>query len=161
MTAEQLSAEVYSKLVELDYARKVDSFSEAGYQQFSQLDSDVQKAIHSLPVLFIDERESLLDIDSLDGKQQFYLFQNALGFFLVDTQGYNYPRYILRLWGFELKEESDDSFERMDGLVRIADVAILKSVVKSLAFDLQEEGFDRADIINFIDAQIYGALLEK
>ena len=49
----------------------------------------------------------------------------------------------------------------MDGLVRIADVTILQSVVKSLASDLEVEGFDKADIVTFIDAQIYGALLEK
>jgi hypothetical protein len=49
----------------------------------------------------------------------------------------------------------------MDGLVRIADVTILRSVIQSLAFDLQEEGFHEIDIINFIDAQVYGALLEK
>jgi hypothetical protein len=61
----------------------------------------------------------------------------------------------------ETDDQIDDTFLRMDGLVRIADVAILRSVVKSLAFDLQEEGFDRADIINFIDAQIHGALFEK
>ena len=49
----------------------------------------------------------------------------------------------------------------MDGLVRIADVTILQSVVKSLAFDLKAEGFTNADIIHFIDAQIFGALLEN
>jgi len=55
----------------------------------------------------------------------------------------------------------DDKFERMEGLIRIADVAILQSVVKSLVFDLQEEGFTQADIINFIDAKVYDAILEK
>jgi hypothetical protein len=107
-----------------------------------------------------------MDISALDGDQQFYVFYNTTtdGYFLVDTQGYNYPRYITRLWGFmneETDEEIDDTFQRMNGLVRIADVTILRSVVQSLAFDLQEEGFHKTDIINFIDAQIYGTLLEK
>ena len=159
MTAEQLTSQTYEKLCSLDYARKVDSFQEAGYVQFSQLDSDVQEAIYSFPVLFVDERESLLDIESLDGKQQFFIFQTGLGFYLVDTQGYNYPRYIIRLWGFEPKEEADDSFERMDGLARIADVTILQSVVKSLAFDLQEEGFTLADVAHFINVKVSEVIL--
>ena len=159
MTSEQLSVEVYEKLVSLDYARKPNSFGEATQTNFNSLSAEIKEVINSFPQSYVDLREDLMDIDSLDGKQQFYLFTNENGFYLVDTQGYNYPRYITELVDFN--QDIDDTFQRMDGLVRIADVAILKSVVKSLAFDLQEEGFDRADIINFIDAQVYGALLEK
>jgi len=61
----------------------------------------------------------------------------------------------------EMIYNEDDKYERMEGLIRIADVAILQSVVKSLVFDLQEEGFTQADIINFIDAKVYDAILEK
>jgi hypothetical protein len=133
---------------------------------FIHLSDETKAAIKSFPVLEFDDDVDLMDIFTLDGDQQFYVFHNTTtdGYFLVDTQGYNYPRYITRLWGFmneQTDDQIDDTFLRMDGLVRIADVAILRSVVKSLAFDLQEEGFDRADIINFIDAQIHGALFEK
>lgn len=160
MVAEQLSTQVYEKLVSLNYARKANDFIEAGATFFPALDKEVKEVIKSLPKSFVDVREDLMDIDTLDGKQQFFLFENEMGIFLIDTQGYNYPRYITRLDAFE-DEDSDDSFERMDGLARIADVAILQSVVKSLVFDLEEEGFDRADIINFIDAKIFGALSSK
>ena len=49
-----------------------------------------------------DDDIDLMAIDTLDGDQQFYVFHNTTtdGYFLVDTQGYNYPRYITRLWGF-------------------------------------------------------------
>ena len=166
MKANELSSEVYEMLTRIDYARKVNEFSEATVTQFTGLIDEIKAAVKSFPVLDFDGDIDLMDIDILNGEQQFYIFHNKTidGYFLVDTQGYNYPRYITRLWGFmneETDDQIDDTFQRMDGLVRIADVAILKSVVKSLAFDLQEEGFDRADIINFIDAQVYGALLEK
>jgi hypothetical protein len=166
MKASELNSGVYEVLIRITYARKVNSFSESTASMFIHLSDETKAAIKSFPVLDFDDDVDLMDIDTLDGDQQFYVFHNTTtdGYFLVDTQGYNYPRYITRLWGFmneQTDDQIDDTFLRMDGLVRIADVAILRSVVKSLAFDLQEEGFDRADIINFIDAQIHGALFEK
>ena len=166
MKANELNEGVYEMLTSIGYARKVNNFDESTVTQFGGLTDEVKAAIKTFPVLDFDYSVDLMGIDTLDGDQQFYVFHNTTldGYFLVDTQGYNYTRYITRLWGFkneETDDQIDDTFQRMDGLVRIADVAILKSVVKSLAFDLQEEGFDRANIINFIDAQVYGALLEK
>ena len=166
MKANELNEGVYEVLTRITYARKVNSFSESTASMFIHLSDETKAAIKSFPVLEFDDDIDLMDIFTLDGDQQFYVFHNTTtdGYFLVDTQGYNYPRYITRLWGFmneQTDDQIDDTFLRMDGLVRIADVAILRSVVKSLAFDLQEEGFDRADIINFIDAQIHGALFEK
>ena len=166
MKANELNEGVYEVLTRITYARKVNSFSESTASMFIHLADETKAAIKSFPVLEFDDDIDLMDIFTLDGDQQFYVFHNTTtdGYFLVDTQGYNYPRYITRLWGFmneQTDDQIDDTFLRMDGLVRIADVAILRSVVKSLAFDLQEEGFDRADIINFIDAQIHGALFEK
>jgi hypothetical protein len=166
MKASELNEGVYEVLTRITYARKVNSFSESTASMFIHLADETKAAIKSFPVLDFDDDVDLMDIFTLDGDQQFYVFHNTTtdGYFLVDTQGYNYPRYITRLWGFmneQTDDQIDDTFLRMDGLVRIADVAILRSVVKSLAFDLQEEGFDRADIINFIDAQIHGALFEK
>jgi hypothetical protein len=165
MKASELNEGVYEVLTRITYARKVNSFSEATASMFIHLADETKAAIKSFPVLEFDDDIDLMDIFTLDGDQQFYVFHNTTidGYFLVDTQGYNYPRYITRLWGFmneQTDDQIDDTFLRMDGLVRIADVAILRSVVKSLAFDLQEEGFDRADIINFIDAQIHGALFD-
>jgi hypothetical protein len=97
-----------------------------------------------------------MDIDNLDGKQQFYVFQNDLGFYLVDTQGYNYPRYITELHNFEIDE--DDSIERMEGLIRIADGQIFDSVVRSLVVELTNESFDKEDIEIFLQYKLLQAI---
>ena len=157
MTAEQLSTQVYEKLVSLNYARKANDFIEAGATFFPALDKEVKEVIKSLPKSFVDVREDLMDIDTLDGKQQFFLFENEMGIFLIDTQGYNYPRYITRLDAFE-DEDSDDSFERMEGLIRIADSQIFDSVVKSLVLELKQEDFDQSDILNFLQAKLSKAI---
>ena len=155
MTSEQLSVEVYEKLVSLDYTRKPNSFEEATQTNFNSLSAEVKEAINSFPQSYVDLREDLMDIDSLDGKQQFYLFTNENGFYLVDTQGYNYPRYITQLVDFE---EQDDTFERMEGLIRIADSQIFDSVVKSLVLELKQEDFHQSDILNFLQAKLSKAI---
>jgi hypothetical protein len=152
MKAKQLAEEVYEKLVSLDYARKANDFTESGDTYFDNLFQEVQDAIRSFPISYVDHREDLMDIDNLDGEQQFYVFQNDLGFYLVDTQGYNYPRYITELHNFEIDEDDsqDDSMEMMGGLIRIADGQIFDSVVRSLVVELTNEGFHKSDIQKFL-----------
>ena len=149
MKAKQLAEEVYEKLTSLNYARKANDFTESGDTYFDNLFQEVQDAIRSFPISYVDHREDLMDIDNLDGEQQFYVFQNDLGFYLVDTQGYNYPRYITELHNFEI-EDQDDSMEMMESLIRIADSQIFDSVVKSLVIELRGEGFEESDIQKFL-----------
>jgi hypothetical protein len=149
MNAEQLSTKVYEELILLDYARKANDFTKSGDTYFDTLFQEVQDAIRSFPILLVDHRNDLMDIDNLDGKQQFYVFQNDLGFYLVDTQGYNYPRYITELHNFEI-EDQDDSMEMMESLVRIADSQIFDLTVKSLVIELRKEGFEESDIQKFL-----------
>ena len=164
MTAEQLSAELYSKLVNLDYARKPNSFGEAPKTDFESLPDAIKEAIHSFPVIHIDSREDLMNVDTLEGLQQFYLVENELGAFLIDNQGYNYPRYITELVGYVSKEEIEadefEMFERMDGLVRISDMLIFESVIKSLALELKEEGFERDDISNYLEMKLFATIVK-
>ena len=150
MNAEQLSIPVYEKLVSLNYARKVNDFIEAELTFYPVLTDDVKAAIKSFPRSYVDPREDLMGIESLDGKQQFYLFENENGIFLVDTQGYTYPRYITRLDGFEDEIEADDTFERMEGLIRIADGNIFDAVVYSLSSELIMEGFTVDEVDAFL-----------
>jgi hypothetical protein len=149
MNAEQLSIETYNKLVQLDYARKVNEFTESGNTYFETLSEDVKDAIRSFPVLLVDHRNDLMDVDNLDGKQQFFIFKNDLGYFLIDTQGYTYPRYITELHNFEI-EDQDDSMEMMESLIRIADSQIFDLTVKSLVIELRKEGFEESDIQKFL-----------
>jgi hypothetical protein len=152
MNAKELSVEVYNALVEIDYTRKPNSFGEATQTNFNSLSAEIKEAINSFPQSYVDLREDLMDIDSLDGKQQFYLFTNENGFYLVDTQGYNYPRYITELVDFD--QEEDDTFEPMEGLIRIADSQIFDSVVKSLVLELKQEDFHQSDILNFLQFKL-------
>ncbi len=153
MKAKEIKADVYEKLVSLNYARKVNDFDESGDTHFEDLDLEIQSIIRTFPVLYVDHRNDLMDIENLDGEQQFYIFQNELGFYLVDTQGYSYPRYITELFGFSLETE-DDPFEMMESLVRINDSKMFDLVAKSLAFELQQEGFDREDILNYLELKL-------
>lgn len=158
MKAKQLAEEVYEKLTSLNYARKANNFIESGDTYFDNLFQEVQDAIRSFPISYVDHREDLMDIDNLDREQQFYVFQNELGFYLVDTQGYNYPRYITELHNFEIDE--DDSIERMEGLIRIADGQIFESVVKSLVLELKQEDFDKEDILKFLQLKLEKAVVK-
>ncbi len=153
MKAKEIKADVYEKLVSLNYARKVNDFDESGDTHFEDLDLEIQSVIRTFPVLYVDHRNDLMDIENLDGDQQFYIFQNELGFYLVDTQGYSYPRYITELFGFSLETE-DDPFEMMESLVRINDSKMFDLVVKSLVIELEQEGFDREYILNYLELKL-------
>lgn len=164
MKAEQLSVEVYNKLVELNYTRKPNRFGEATQTNFESLPDEVKDAIQSFPSIYIDPREDLMNVDTLEGDQQFYLVGNELGAFLIDNQGYNYPRYITELVSYTSKEEIEadefEMFERMDGLVRISDMLIFESVIKSLALELKEEGFERDDISNYLEMKLFATIVK-
>jgi hypothetical protein len=153
MKAKEIKEDIYEKLISLNYARKVNDFDESGDTHFEDLDLEIQSIIRTFPVLYVDHRNDLMDIENLDGEQQFYIFQNELGFYLVDTQGYNYPRYITELFGFGL-DVQDDPFEMMESLVRINDSKMFDLVAKSLALELQQEGFDREDILNYLELKL-------
>ncbi len=62
MKAKQLAEEVYEKLVSLDYARKANDFTESGDTYFDNLFQEVQDAIRSFPISYVDHREDLMDI---------------------------------------------------------------------------------------------------
>ena len=153
MKAKEIKADIYEKLISLNYARKVNDFDESGDTHFEDLDLEIQSIIRTFPVLYVDHRNDLMDIENLDGDQQFYIFQNELGFYLVDTQGYSYPRYITELFGFSLETE-DDPFEMMESLVRINDSKMFDLVVKSLVIELEQEGFDREYILNYLELKL-------
>jgi hypothetical protein len=96
-----------------------------------------------------------MGIEDLDREQQFYVFHTEGLAYLVDTQGYTYPRYIVKLNGLE-DVTADDYMDlhRMDGLIRIADDQIFNAVVKSLVFELREEDFSQEDILNFLQFKL-------
>lgn len=106
MDTQQSKTSILDQLGMIQYARKKDNFLDASDTQFRELDPRVQEFIQGLPVLHFKMEDSLMDINSLDGDQQYYLFttspspNSSPGYYLVDNQGYDYPRYITRLWGY-------------------------------------------------------------
>jgi hypothetical protein len=162
MKARELKEDIYNKLVSLNYSRKENDLINVNSINWFDLEFELREVMESFPARYIDFNVDLMDIEDLDREQQFYVFRSDGNSYLVDTQGYTYPRYIVELEGFgETNDQIDNKFELMDGLARIADVTILEAVVKSLALEFKKEGFEEIDIINFIDAKIYRALLEK
>ena len=53
-----------------------------------------------------------------------------------------------------------EMFERMDGLVRISDMLIYEAVIKSLALELKEEGFERDDISNYLEVKLFATIVK-
>jgi hypothetical protein len=155
MKAKEMKEEVWDQLIRLDYHRKVNSVYEVNTSvDFKNLDKETRKAINTFPVLLFNSQTDLMDIENLDGDQQFYILFIGGRNYLVDTQGYTYPRYIIELKNLEFEEDEDDIYERMEGLVRIADSKIFDEVTKSLAYELQQEGFDREDILNYLELKL-------
>jgi hypothetical protein len=158
MKAKEMSEEVYDELIRLDYHRKVNSVYEVNTSvDFSSFDKETQKVINTFPVLIFNSEIDLMDIENLDREQQFHILVIGNQEYLVDTQGYNYPRYILKLENFDYGVE-DDIYERMEGLVRIADSKIFDEVTKSLAYELNKEDFDHEDIVNYLFMKVQLAL---
>ena len=151
MKGKDLKSNVYAKLVSLNYSRKENYLYDTNEIEWYGLDGEIKNTILSFPTRQIDWFVDLMDIEDLDGDQQFYLFHSEGKTFLVDTQGYNYPRYIVQLVGFEIEFGFE---ERMDGLVRISDIKIFESVVKSLALELKQEGFDKDDVVMYLQAKV-------
>jgi hypothetical protein len=153
MKAKELKEDIYNKLVSINYSRKENYLSEVNSIDYNSLDSELKEVIESFPVRVIDSDIDLMGIEDLDREQQFYVFHTEGQAYLVDTQGYTYPRYIVKLDGIEDVTE-DDYIDRMEGLIRIADNQIFNAVVKSLVFELREEDFCQRDILNFLQFKL-------
>ena len=157
MKASEIKEDIYNKLVSIEYSRKENYISEVNSIGYSLLDNEVRDVIDSFPIRVIDSDVDLMSIEDLDREQQFYVFHTENQVYLVDTQGYTYPRYIIKLDGLEAFEDSEDEFgstEFMDGAVRISDMLIFENVVKSLASELKQIGFDKEDIVEYLKTKV-------
>ena len=157
MKAKEITENIYIKLVSLNYSRKENDLESVNSINWFDLDGELKSHILSFPTRHVKFDVDLMDIEDLDGEQQFYLFHSNGNSYLVDTQGYSYPRYIVELEGFD-DSSNEDPFEMMNGLIRIADENIFNSVVKNLTYDLREEGFDQEDIETFLQVLLVKAI---
>jgi hypothetical protein len=151
MKAKEIKESIYDKLVSLNYSRKENDLESVNSLNWFDLDPEVKDVILTFPNYLISFDVDLMDIEDLNREQQFYLFLSEGKVYLVDTQGYNYPRYIVELEGFD---GEDDKFERMEGLLRISDDIIIENAIKSIVIDFSKEGFDKDDVETFLQMRI-------
>jgi hypothetical protein len=154
MKAREMSEEIYDELIRLDYHRKVNSVYEVNTSvDFSSFDKETQKVINTFPCIVFSPETDLMDMGNLDGEQQFYIFFIGDRNYLVDTQGYTYPRYIIGLNNLKFIEE-DDQYEMMEGLTPITDTEIIALALKSIVIDLAQEGFSQKDVEEYLTMKL-------
>jgi len=158
MKGNEIENSIYNKLVNLNYSRKENYLNDVSSTNWFDLEGELKKVILSFPSRFVEYDSDLMDIEDLSGAQQFYLFHSKGDTFLVDTQGYNYPRYTTLLEGFDdgvdYDGDDDDKYERMEGLLRISDDIIIEHAIKSIVIDFAKEGFDSEDVDTFLQMRI-------
>ena len=105
MFSETITEEQYYKLTRLDYERKP-AYPEdiRSAIDFNELHESVREIVTNLPVV---EFKGSFYNGILDGDQQFYLMTCDGQIYLVDTQGYDYARYVIRLKDFVILEKAD------------------------------------------------------
>ena len=145
---------IYNKLVNLNYSRKENDLISVNSINWFDLGFELKDVIKSFPSRNVKFDIDLMDIEDLSGEQQFYVFHSNGNSYLVDTQGYNYPRYIVELDGFYNESEDDDKYERMEGLLRISDDVIIEHAIKSIVLDFGKEGFNEDDVETFLQMRI-------
>jgi hypothetical protein len=155
MKGSEVKQMVYNKLVNLNFSRKENYLKDANSTNWDTLGDELKEVILMFPSRFVDYDNDLMDIEDLSGEQQFYLFHSKGNTYLVDTQGYNYPRYTTLLEGFDDGVDyDDDKYERMEGLLRISDDMIIEHAIKSIVLDFGKEGFDSEDVETFLQMRI-------
>ena len=117
-----------------------------------ELEDELVSVILTFPSRHVKFDVDLMDIEDLSGEQQFYLFHSNGNTYLVDTQGYTYPRYVIELNGFT--EEVESEYERIEGLTPITDVIIIEQALKSIVIDLAQEGFDKEQVQAYLDVKL-------
>ena len=152
MTGKEIKESIYEELVRLDYSRKENDLISVNSVNWFELEDELVSVILTFPSRHVKFDVDLMDIEDLSGEQQFYLFHSNGNTYLVDTQGYTYPRYVIELNGFT--EEVESEYERIEGLTRISDVIIIEQALKSIVIDLAQEGFDKEQVQAYLDVKL-------
>jgi hypothetical protein len=103
--SDTITEEQYYKLTRLDYERKPAYPEEIRSAiDFNDLHESIREIVANLPI--VEFKNSFYN-GILDGDQQFYLMTCDGQIYLVDTQGYDYARYVIRLKDFVILEKAD------------------------------------------------------
>ena len=152
MKGNEIKESIYEELVRLDYSRKENDLISVNSVNWFELEDELVSVILTFPSRHVKFDVDLMDIEDLSGEQQFYLFHSNGNTYLVDTQGYTYPRYVVELNGFT--EEVESEYERIEGLTRISDVIIIEQALKSIVIDLAEEMFDQEQVQAYLEIKL-------
>jgi hypothetical protein len=103
--SDTITEEQYNKLTGLAYERKPAYPDDIQSSiNFNELHESIREIVSNLPI--VEFPGSFFDY-FLDGNQQFYLVTYKEKIFLVDTQGYDYARYVIRLKDFVILEKAE------------------------------------------------------
>ncbi len=152
MKGSEVKQMVYNKLVNLNFSRKENYLNEVNSINWFDLEGELKEVILTFPTRIVQFDIDLMDIEDLSGEQQFYLFHSNGNTYLVDTQGYTYPRYVIELNGFA--EEVISEYEMIEGLTPITDVIIIEQALKSIVIELAQEGFDKEQVQAYLDVKL-------
>jgi hypothetical protein len=103
--SDTITHEQYNRLTHLNYDRKPAYPEEISSSiNFNELHESIRGIVANLPV--VEFPGSFFDY-FLDGDQQFYLVTDKEKVFLVDTQGYDYARYVIQLKDLVVLEKEE------------------------------------------------------
>jgi len=111
--SDTITEEQYHKLTSstIPYERKPDHPDEIQSSiNFNELHESVRGIVSNLPI--VEFENSFFDY-FLDGDQQFYLVTYKEKIFLVDTQGYDYARYVIQLKDLVILEKAEPEADTM------------------------------------------------
>ena len=107
MFSETITDDQYDKLTSrtIAYERKPNHPDDIRSSiNFNELHESVRGIVSNLPI--VEFENSFFDY-FLDGDQQFYLVTYKEKIFLVDTQGYDYARYVIQLKDLVILEKAE------------------------------------------------------
>ena len=113
MFSETITDDQYDKLTSrtIAYERKPNHPDDIRSSiNFNELHESVRGIVSNLPI--VEFENSFFDY-FLDGDQQFYLVTYKEKIFLVDTQGYDYARYVIQLKDLVILEKAEPEAETM------------------------------------------------
>jgi hypothetical protein len=143
--SDTLTDEQYNKLTRLDYDRKPAYPEEISSSiNFNELHESIRGIVASLPI--VEFPGSFFDY-FLDGDQQFYLVTDKDKVFLVDTQGYDYARYVIHLKDLVVLEKEETMqmkahpgmVEEIIGMLKHMDVdgETMEHIIRSVGMEEQ------------------------
>ena len=146
---------LYEEMVSLVKARKANSdFEISPYRNdYNKLSPMARFYIAMLPVV---EKTwfDWMQPDGFDREQQFFVVKDDNTYYIVDTQGYDYLRYVGVLDNFSPVGEEDDAemdiIDRGTGVTRVTDQDVFESAIANLCVDLSADGFSKKDALIFL-----------